>query len=406
MSIDPVETARLVSSANELEAAVLARLQTDVGFDVAFFAYAGATPTVVGLSAERIARAVEPGNPYEAELWPVKQAALSARGVALDTEVLGAQRVHRTAYFRDFAKAVGGRQTMLAVLALRGQILGGLMLGRTGSNFRSSDVAVVESLLPALSVARASFGLPGFSSRPLRRPTGLASLRRSLAVAALPAADIIVRDRSGFREMVARDRDTRTELIWTRSGIADPSRSGWPYIDLFHLAAALARRRERALFVGCGGAVAPRQFAQVYPGIQLDVVEREEIVARLACDWFDAAGIPGARLHIDDGARFVAGAKAASWDVAVIDAFDARALASGLSCPAFFADLARAVRPGGAFAFNLVAKLDGTGPLSQVLDAARCHFADSRVLPVVGPRERALSASELRNVVVVGVKSR
>ncbi|MEO7035096.1 MAG: fused MFS/spermidine synthase [Polyangiaceae bacterium] len=404
MMLDPVLAACGAGSAAEFESGVLDGLASRIGFEVGFFAYPGAEPTTVGLDASRLSKAFDPGSPYEAELLPVKQAALAGRGVAIDTKVLGSRRVQQTAYFRDFAKPLGGTHTMFGYLSLRGQPLGALMLGRTGGVFGDADVAALEQLLPRLAVARASFGLPALVSRPLRHTEGWGFPRRHLKVARLGDAEIVVRDRRGFREMVARSRATDAELVWTRSALTDPSRSGWPYVDLFHLAAALAKRRERALFVGCGGAVAPRQFARVYPGIKLDIVEREPCVVSLAQEFFGAAELPNVTFHVEDGAVFVKRAQASTWDVAVVDAYDSRDLAAGLANRTFFGALARVLRPGGTFAFNLISSLDGGGSLSAVLAAARFDFFDLRVLPVLAPDEH-VRASDLRNVVVIGTKA-
>ena len=405
MTFDPVMAACEASSAAELELGVLEALQTTVGYDVGFFAYGGAEPVVVGLDQARLSRALQPGNPYEVELLPIKQAALAARGVAIDTEVLGSRAAQRTRYFKDFAAPLGGKQTLLAFLTLRGRPLGALMLGRTRATFRSVDVTAVATLLPKLSVARASFGLPSPVSRPLRGTGWPSRLRGHLKTVPLPGAEIVVRDRRGFREMAARSLDTQRELLWTKSALADPSRSGWPYIDLFHVAAALAHRRERALFIGCGGAVAPRQFARIYPGIRLDVVELEPTVVTLAREFFATDEIPSLHFHVDDGLGFVTRADPCVWDVVVVDAFDSGASAAGLASREFFAALSRCLRPGGTFAFNVIGSLEQAGPVGVVLDAARRDFPDLRVVPVVRPDED-FAPTDLRNIVVVGRKPR
>lgn len=404
VTFNPVLAASEASSASEFEARVLESLATKVGFDVGFFAYLGAAPTTVGIDPKRLARATEPGNPYEAELLPVKRAALAGRGVAIDTRVLGVQKVQRLAYFRDFARPLGGTQTMLSYLVLRGRVVDKLMLGRTGGAFRDLDVSTLEQMLPAVTVARASFGLPELVSRPLPR-AGKLSWLRPLKVVELADTDIVVRDRRGFREMVARSRTTDSELTWTRSALVDPSCSGWPYVDLFHLAAALAHHRERALFFGCGGAVSPRQFARVYPGIRLDVVEREPDVVSLAREFFDAGEIPNLRFHVADAVTFIAQAGGSTWDVVVVDAFDSNDTAAGLLGRAFFSELSRILRPGGSFAFNLIGSLDGAYPLPAVLEAARDHFPDLRVVPVLAPDE-PVTSSDPRNLVVIGTKPR
>jgi spermidine synthase len=257
MSLDPVALARECSTAQELDAHVLAWLEREVGFDVAFAGMRGEEPTA------------------------------------------------------------GGRCSLMAYLVLRGEPIGVLVLGRTGSAVSASDVATVERILPAL-------------------------------------------------------------------------------------AAALASRREHALFIGCGGAVAPRRFAETYPGIAHDVVESDPAVVALARTHYAIEEVPRLAVHVADGVAFVREAACATWDVAVIDAYDAGDLASGFGTPAFFASLERALRPGGAFAFNVVGALDG-GAVQGVVAAAASAFDDVRVVPVMVPGE-AYSPRTVRNVVVVGTK--
>jgi hypothetical protein len=398
MSLDPIGAASELSTAAEFEALILEELQRALGFELAFFAYAGAVPTVVGLEPARLAAAFEPGNRYERELMPVKQAALTARGVAIDTQVLGERRVRATAYFNDFAKPVGGKHAMMACLTLRGRFLGGLLLGRTHGSFGSQEVARLEGLLPALAVARASFGLPGLVSSPLRSEGGWPWRR---AKGRLADGELTVRDRPPFREMVARSAATGAEMVWSRSALDDPSRSGWPYVDLFHVACALARRRERALFIGAGAAVAPRQFARSYPGIWCDVVEPELAVVQFARQHFGADEIPHLRFHPAEGAAFIAAANPSSWDVVVVDAYDANDLATGIGSRRFFTSLARVLRPGGAFAFNVIGSLEPGSTTRTVIDAASSVFDDLRVVPVMTSGEQ-FAPSTRRNVVLIG----
>jgi spermidine synthase len=263
--------------------------------------------------------------------------------------------------------------------------------------------------LPALGVARGSFGFP-VAFEPLahsRKQTlferaGLV-LERPLASRTMSHARLEVRDRAGFREMVATNE--RSELVWTRAALADPRRSGWPYIELFHVAAALAAERRRALFIGSGGAVALRQFASTYPGISIDLVESEPSVIDLAREWFALDSIPNVAVHVNDGVAFVEGAPAASWDVAVIDAYDAETCSTSFASRAFFASLRTALRPGGAMAFNVIGALSGDGPLDAIVRAARAELDDVRLLPVIGANER-FAADALRNVVVVATRTR
>lgn len=394
-------------SADLFERAVLELCQREVGFDVAFLSIKGAeaSPAVLGLSPEIVAQTVRGGAVYERELAPVKAAALQARGVAIDTEVFGERGMQRHAYYREVARQVGGRHSLLGYVPLRGRIVAGLMLGRSGPGFSAAEVARVEALLGDLGVARGSYGLPlGFeplceAGRPgwLER-FGFAS--PPLASVSIGETTVLVRDRAGFREMVARAG--ASELIWTRAGLSDPSVSGWPYIELFHLAAISARVRRRALFIGAGGAVALRQFAKLYPGIALDLVERDAAVVQLAREFYALDAIPGLYVHVADGVEFVARALPQSWDVIIVDAFDASAARQPLLERPFFTTLSHSLTPGGALGVNVIGTLGG-GLVPDVVRVLREEIGAVRIVPVVDANED-YSPSSLRNVVLIATR--
>ncbi len=203
--------------------------------------------------------------------------------------------------------------------------------------------------------------------------------------------------------MVARDLRSGREMIWTRASLDDGARSGWPYVDLLHVAAGLASQRESALFIGCGGAVGPGQFAFCYPGIEIDVVESEDHVIDLARSYYGLDDIPGLTVHHAEGASFLEGATEGSWDIIVVDAYEGDELGDGLSGRAFFRALMERLRPGGAFAFNVVGALGGPGAVQLVVRAAASVFEDVRLVPVMTAMEM-YDPSSPRNVVVVGVR--
>jgi SAM-dependent methyltransferase len=283
--------------------------------------------------------------------------------------------------------------------------IGLVMLGRTGRGFSASEVARVESTLPALGVARAAFGLPVpcADALPAASPRWLDKVgwrgSRVLGSRSTASGTISVRDRGGFREMSAARGSA--ELVWSRAWLRDPAVSGWPYVELFHLAAARARERGRALFIGCGGAVAVRQFARTYPGIHCDVVECEPAVVDLAREFFALDDIPRLAVHVADGAEFLRGAAAERWDVVVVDAYDASDLGAGMSTRDFFATLARVLRPGGAAALNVIGTLAAGGAVERVARTMSEVLGDVRLHPVTCVGE-ALARDALRNVVLVG----
>jgi hypothetical protein len=407
MSQPWVELGQTLPHAAAFEHAALDILDRDVGYDAAFFLSRGSESglAVRGITEATLRTSLAPGNPYEQEFAPLKRAARATRGVTVDTALLGSTSVERTAYFRDLVRPSGGRHTLFAYLSLRGEIFGLVVLGRNGRTFNDREVTSVEGGLPALALARAAFAarfpapdhpLPHAPSslvrRVFRRP--LEELdRRRLS----DGSRVLVRDRDGHREMVSTDGEAR--LVWSRSSLTQPHVSGWPYLDLFHVAAGLAGRRESALFIGCGGGVAVRQFARTYPGIVIDVVDSEAVVFELASRWFGLDAIPGVSTHVADGAAFVRAARA-RWDIIVIDAYATGPLGDAFSSSDFFSALTHILRPGGVVACNVIGTLGGDGQVAAVVAAAATAFSDVRMLPVVEKDERDVAGAR-RNVVVI-----
>ena len=149
--------------------------------------------------------------------------------------------------------------------------------------------------------------------------------------------------------------------------------------------------------------VGPRQFALCYPGIEIDVVESEDYVIDLARSFYGLDDIPRLTVHHAEGASFLEGATEGSWDIIVVDAYESDELGDGFYGRAFFRALRERLRPGGAFAFNVVGALDGSGAVRSVVRAAASVFDDVRLVPVMTTTETC-DPSTVRNVVVVGVR--
>lgn len=407
MRFDPVALANDVPDASSFERATLDHLQRIVGFDAAFFAGKDDVATGIGVDGHELDAAIASGT-FADELAPLKAFALARKGVAVDTQVLGEPRARALRYHRRFAAPIGGQHSLLAFLRVRGNVTGALMLGRSGGTFSGEDIQRIEELLPQLAVARASFRLPWRGDRlPTPPSSATARLRQYLhgqhvhERSSERAPALLVRDRAGFREMVASDE--RGELVWSRSAIAEPERSGWFYLDLLHLAAVRAPSQRRFLFVGAGGGVSVRQFARLYPGATLDVVEPDARVIDLARRWFGLASVPNLTVTIDDGATFLRRAPSATWDAVIVDAYDGSKLASSLARRPFFADVRRSLRHGGGMAFNVIGSLAGH-EVRSIERAARAARLDVRLVPVLDPGE-SFSQDSIRNIVILGRRS-
>ena len=132
------------------------------------------------------------------------------------------------------------------------------------------------------------------------------------------------------------------------------------------------------------------------------MVESEDDVIELARSFYGLDDIPRLTVHHAEGASFLEGATGGTWDIIVVDAFEGDALGDGFYEVAFFRALRERLRPGGAFAFNVVGALDGSGAVRAVARAAASVFGDVRLVPVMTTTE-TFDPYAVRNVVVVGI---
>jgi DNA-binding CsgD family transcriptional regulator len=177
-----VSLAHEAASAQVFERGLLALLGRVVGCDISMVSTksGGDTTTVKGLETERRAVGLDDarfasmlavgGRTYIEELAPVMRVALARRGVAVDTEVLGEAAARECSFHRDLKAPVGGKHSLLAFAQVRGRLSKLVILGRTGSAFRAREVAAVEELLPAISLALDSFARRGALDTSLLTP--------------------------------------------------------------------------------------------------------------------------------------------------------------------------------------------------------------------------------------------
>ena len=132
------------------------RTLAQVGFDVAFLK---ALPphcafAAQGFEADLLIRARDRWPVYSQELAPLTQVA-ERDGMAVDREVFGASR-DRLTYFQELMRPQHGTASLYAHLAVGGHGVGGLMLGRSRSEFTRSDLHTIRHLLAPLSVGLAA----------------------------------------------------------------------------------------------------------------------------------------------------------------------------------------------------------------------------------------------------------
>jgi predicted membrane-bound spermidine synthase len=254
-------------------------------------------------------------------------------------------------------------------------------------------VSVLASVLAALVVARV-FIVARMKTRVLARR-------------AVQAGEFVVRDAGPWRELVfIADR----AMVHTRVARGNDLASGFAYTDAFHLGPVLAGGCQRALFLGGGGAIAPRQFVAFYDGAHVDVVDLHPEAFELARAYFGLEAADGMALHTADARAFVESAPDGRYDVIVLDAYGAFDLPRHLATRQFYEATRERLRAHGALCVNVVGRLDGDPhePLQAVSRTLRRVFGTDSVLALpialAGEDPRALDPVALRNVVLCALR--
>ncbi|MHB8878927.1 MAG: spermidine synthase [Myxococcaceae bacterium] len=170
--------------------------------------------------------------------------------------------------------------------------------------------------------------------------------------------EIFVRETKTARELVFR---TVTEVVQNRELLGQPLRTDFAYIDGFHLCMAISPGAKRALFVGGGAGLGPRQFVHAYPSVSVTVVERDARVLELARRHFGLE--TSARLEVlqGDGREVLQTSSPGSWDVVVVDVHVGSGIPLELTTADFFRVVHQALSPSGVLCMNVLGSLEDLG---------------------------------------------
>lgn len=122
--------------------------------------------------------------------------------------------------------------------------------------------------------------------------------------------------------------------------LADSSHLEFDYMRWVRIVLRAAHAR-RVVHVGGGACALARALAAEDPGGRQQVCEIDPEVLELAREHLGLRRIPGLRVRVAEGRRFLAGQEASSWDAVVIDAFVGAAVPRRLITVEALADVAR-----------------------------------------------------------------
>lgn len=201
-------------------------------------------------------------------------------------------------------------------------------------------------------------------------------------------------------------RDNGQEVVQSRVNLTAPQTLAAPYARTMFASYLYQPHPRRVLIVGLGGGAMVRFLTHHEPQVQIDAVEIDPAVVRIADEYFGVRAGGNVRVHTVDAVAFVE-STADRYDLILMDAFlrpssgtDATGVPTGLKTLAFLGRLKRALAPGGIVAFNVNEHASMADDIAAVATAFghavvyRCPPADNKV--IIAAEGKLTTDDELR----------
>ncbi|HKM77468.1 MAG TPA: fused MFS/spermidine synthase [Candidatus Bathyarchaeia archaeon] len=180
--------------------------------------------------------------------------------------------------------------------------------------------------------------------------------------------------------------------------LKDPNRTVFPYTDYFHLGFLLNPNITRVLFIGGGGFTGPKKFLRNYPSVQVDVVEIDPEVIKVAEQYF-LVDARDSRLHIYTGdGRIFLHETAQKYDLIVLDAYSRSYVPFHLMTAEFFKEVVGHLNAKGCVISNLISGISSNDDQLLVAEVNTMHtvFPNVYIFPVSGA-----SVPSVQNVILL-----
>jgi len=186
----------------------------------------------------------------------------------------------------------------------------------------------------------------------------------SALIAAIPARaeTILHTERSLYRNITFYESGDERCMRFTRQSTArqtcvsltNPRLLVFDYARMMLGALYLQPDPKRVLIIGLGGGSLPAAIAQIAPRAEIDSVEIDPAVIRVAGKYFDFRPTPRNRVHEGDGRVFVKRAikNGAKYDLVMLDAFDHEYIPEHLLTREFLGEVKNVMTEDGVLAAN------------------------------------------------------
>ena len=239
----------------------------------------------------------------------------------------------------------------------------------------------------------------------------ISSLLLVLLAPATLADRIIHKEKSLYRNIVVKERRgqrclqfsvKREQRNQTCMDLKDPDRIVFPYVRMSLAGLLLNPSPKRLLMIGLGGGTISNVLAELYPDMEMDLVEVDQAVVNVAREYFELIESDRIKVHTIDGRVFTrrAARRGQQYDMVILDAFTGDYIPEHLMTVEFLRDVGAVLAADGVVVANTFAtsrlydyesatyqaafgnflnlKLSGTG--NRVIVASAAALPDNRSL--------------------------
>lgn len=217
------------------------------------------------------------------------------------------------------------------------------------------------------------------------------------------AGDVVYQTQTPYQELeVTDERSVRTMYLdgAPQSAMALPNSTEYvfDYPRYFHLGVLMSEDVDRVLFIGGGGFSGPKRFLDEYPDVEVDVVELDPAVIRVAREYFHVEDTPRMNIYNEDGRRFLEDTDR-TYDLIVLDAYRKDRVPFHMTTVQFMELAAAKLDDDGVLVANVIAARKGSG--------SQFYRAEYRTMDAVFPNVYSFPTSEttfLQNIELVATK--
>ncbi len=177
------------------------------------------------------------------------------------------------------------------------------------------------------------------------------------------ALRLVHAERSLYRQVLVYEGAGSRCLCFTRQcsigrqscmDLAQPDQLVFMYTRMMLGALLLNPEPREVLIIGLGGGSLPRALAQLLPQVQIDLVEIDPAVVRVAGDYFSFHATERLHVYTEDGRSFVrrTARGVRRYDLIMLDAYDHQYIPEHMLTEEFLREVRSLLRPGAVLAAN------------------------------------------------------